>query len=137
MQKFTDSCYRNVHMSSYQYCQVDYSQAQQQQYYDNYYNYMPYSYISPMGYQNNYPPQYLPTYDYPGDSMELNQLKRSLNLVQTTRKKDKDRYQWNDSLGLGIWAFDMTSHYLTTIELISLNNNYTNCSEEWYDPQLQ
>lgn len=96
MQKFTDSCYRNLPVSPYQYCLVDYSQAQQQQYqYDNYYinNYVPYSYPSPLGYQNNYP-QYLTTYDYPGDAMELNQLKRSLNLVQTSRKKDKDRYQW-------------------------------------------
>lgn len=73
MQKFTDSCYRNVPISPYQYCLVDYSQAQQQQYqYDNYYNmnmgnYYPYNYNYPMGYQNHYP-QSTPTYDYPGDS---------------------------------------------------------------------
>ena len=92
MQKFTDSCYRNV-PSQYQYTFMDYSQAQQQQcQYDNYYcnNYMPYEYVS-MGIQNN-PPQYLPTYDPPADNTELNQLKRSLNMVQT-RKMDKDRYQ--------------------------------------------
>lgn len=99
MQKFTDSCYRNLPTSPYQYCLVDYSQAQQQQQqyqFDNYYNMgnyyqQQYNYMG-MGYQNHYP-QYLPTYDYPGDSAELFQLKRSLNLVQT-RKKDKDRYQW-------------------------------------------
>ncbi len=47
-----------------------------------------------MGYQNhyNYPQQYLPAYEHADDSTDLNQLKRSLNLVQT-RKKDKDRYQ--------------------------------------------
>lgn len=95
MQKFTDSCYRNLPISPYQYCLVDYSQAQQQQYqYDNYYNmgnYFPYNYNYNMGLQSHYP-QSTPTYDYPGDSSELFQLKRSLNLVQT-RKKDKDRYQ--------------------------------------------
>ena len=77
---------------------VDYSgsHTQQQYQYANYYtgnNYMPY-YGSP-GYQNNYnyPQQYLPAYDYHADdSTDLNQLKRSLNLVQT-RKKDKDRFQ--------------------------------------------
>ena len=94
VQKFTDSCYRNVPVNPYQYGFVDYSQAQQQQYqyqYNNYYfnNMMPYSF-NPVG-QPNYL-QYEPIYDYPGDSTELNQLKRSLNLVQT-RKKDMDRYQ--------------------------------------------
>ena len=67
MQKFTDSCYRNVPVNPYQYGFVDYSQAQQQQcQYNNYYfsNMMPY--MSPVG-QPSYP-NYLPTYDYPGDS---------------------------------------------------------------------
>ena len=91
MQKFTDSCYRNVPVNPYQYCFVDYSQAQQQQYqyqYNNYYygNMMPYSYPS-FG-ESNYP-QYPPNIE---DNTELNQLKRSLNLVQT-RKTDMDRYQ--------------------------------------------
>jgi hypothetical protein len=46
-----------------------------------------------MGYQHHFPQQYVPTYEYPADdTADLNQLKRSLNLVQT-RKKDKDRYQ--------------------------------------------
>jgi hypothetical protein len=100
MQKFTDSCYKNESVTPYQYCMVDYSgsHTQQQYQYANYYmgnNYMPY-YGSP-GYQQhnyNYPQQYLPAYDYHADdSTDLNQLKRSLNLVQT-RKKDKDRFQW-------------------------------------------
>jgi hypothetical protein len=94
MQRFTDSCYRNVSYSPYQYCLVDYSQAQQQQYqYGNYClnNGMPYSYFS-MGYPNN-GPQYPPMYDNNlADVAELSQLKRSLNFVET-RKKDKDRYQ--------------------------------------------
>lgn len=77
---------------------VDYSGShnQQQYHYANYYmgnNYMPYfGQISQHHY--NYPQQYLPAYDYHADdSTDLNQLKRSLNLVHT-RKKDKDRYQW-------------------------------------------
>jgi hypothetical protein len=93
MQKFTDSCYRNIPMSPYQYCLVDYSQAQQQQMYqyDNYYNMDNYYNYMGMGYQNHYPQSTIAN-DYPDDANELFQLKRSLNLVQT-RKKDKDRYQ--------------------------------------------
>lgn len=49
----------------------------------------PYSY-GQVGYHHY--PQILPTNDHSGDNSELNQLKRSLNLVQT-RKTDNDRYQ--------------------------------------------
>lgn len=98
MQKFTDSCYRNESVAPYQYYVADYSSShnQQQYHYANYYasnSFIPY--YGSTGYQShyNYPQQYLPAYDYHADdNTDLNQLKRSLNLVQT-RKKDKDRYQ--------------------------------------------
>ena len=105
MQKFTDSCYKNLPVSPYQYCLVDYTQAQvqQQQYHydsnnNNYYmgNYLPYNSYNYMSYQQQQQQQnnhYLQNYEYSGAGGELFQLKRSLNLVQTTRKKDKDRYQ--------------------------------------------
>ncbi len=57
-------------------------------------NYFPYNY-GDMGYQqHHYQQPYLQTCEYQADdTTDLNQLKRSLNLVQT-RKKEKDRYQW-------------------------------------------
>lgn len=84
MQKFTDSCYRNESFTPYQYYMVDNSGSHSQLQYANYYmgsNYM--QYYNEIGQHHyNYPQQYLSAYDYhTEDSADLNQLKRSLNLV--------------------------------------------------------
>ena len=76
---------------------MDYSgsHSQQQYQYGNYFmgSYFPYGNYNDIAYQQHHYLQPYQTCEYQADdTTDLNQLKRSLNLVQT-RKKEKDRYQ--------------------------------------------